>query len=372
MAASMKRASRIVLLLALIACGARTSLRGGDVQEAEDSSVTDAREEEDAIDAPFDAAEEPEVDSSPPLDTRQCAIDSDCDDGVACTTDKCDATGRCVSAPSDAFCRNLSYCDGVERCDPILDCVSGTPPCADAVSCTRDTCIESTDSCEYIPDDTLCPLSYGCDPDLGCQARALAHDNRNLYEIRLPSGQLRTIGPTGVILTDVALLPSNKLYGIRTGSFYDVNQSTGAATLIGTSGIQFWTALDADPTGELYGAAGNLVYRLTTSGIATEVAKLPAGFSSSGDIAFLNGRMLATVRLGSNVVDALAEVNLTTGTSTLLGNVNFRCVYGLAAFGSTLYGLTCEGRVLSIDGAKGTGTEINRIAGIQFGGASAR
>jgi hypothetical protein len=46
-------------------------------------------------------------------------------------------------------------------------------------------------------------------------------------------------------------------------------------------------------------------------------------------------------------------------------------VYGLAAFTTTLYGFTCEGRILVIDIATGAGTEIAH-GSASFNGATAR
>ncbi|MFQ5592292.1 MAG: S8 family serine peptidase, partial [Phycisphaerae bacterium] len=47
----------------------------------------------------------------------------DCDDGIACTVDACnEATASCDHVPSDAICDNGLFCDGIETCDPVLDC----------------------------------------------------------------------------------------------------------------------------------------------------------------------------------------------------------------------------------------------------------
>ncbi|CAN5607835.1 hypothetical protein BH09MYX1_BH09MYX1_48050 [soil metagenome] len=60
-----------------------------------------------------------------------------------------------------------------------------------------------------------------------------------------------------------------------------------------------------------------------------------------------------------------------TKTSTILGPIGFSCVWGLAAFGPTLYGLTCNGHVLSINPNTGKGTLLNQSS-VAFWGASAR
>ena len=78
---------------------------------------------------------------------------------------------------SDAECDDGLYCNGAETCDSEGLCQAGTVvSCDDGVSCTQDTCNESTDSCDYTPFDSLCDNGLfcdgaeTCDAILGCQA----------------------------------------------------------------------------------------------------------------------------------------------------------------------------------------------------------
>jgi len=80
---------------------------------------------------------------------------------------------------SDEDCDNLLWCDGEEICvdpGPTGTCISGTPPdCDDSISCTADSCNETTDECDHVPNDALCPddtidctdavciVGHGCD-----------------------------------------------------------------------------------------------------------------------------------------------------------------------------------------------------------------
>ncbi len=101
-----------------------------------------------------------------------------CDDGVGCTMDTCNEPGgTCTNAPSDPACDDGAYCNGVETCDPALDCQSGTPVnCNDGVGCTDDSCNEATDSCDNVANDAncdnglFCDGTETCDPALDCQA----------------------------------------------------------------------------------------------------------------------------------------------------------------------------------------------------------
>jgi len=97
-----------------------------------------------------------------------------CDDGVPCTDDTCnETTDSCDYTPNDANCANGLYCDGVETCDPVLDCLSGTPvDCDDGVACTIDSCNETTDACDNTPDDAACDDGLFCNGAETCDAGA--------------------------------------------------------------------------------------------------------------------------------------------------------------------------------------------------------
>jgi hypothetical protein len=90
-----------------------------------------------------DSGPPPRPDSGPP----GCTSSAECDDGVRC--------------------------NGAERCE-LNRCVAGTPlTCDDGIACTRDRCVEPTTaggsaSCEYIGDDALCPAGQSCNRTSGC------------------------------------------------------------------------------------------------------------------------------------------------------------------------------------------------------------
>ncbi len=100
-----------------------------------------------------------------PLNDCEAGTPPDCDDDVACTVDACNEnTNSCDHTPSDSFCHDGAYCNGVETCDPIDDCEAGTPPdCDDDVPCTIDSCDEETDSCRHVPQDSTCSNGLFCD-----------------------------------------------------------------------------------------------------------------------------------------------------------------------------------------------------------------
>ncbi len=99
-------------------------------------------------------------------------------DSVACTVDTCDeATDSCLHTPQDSLCSDGLFCNGAERCDPLLGCVAGVNPCPpDSVNCTLDSCDEAADVCLHTPQDSLCTDGLfcngleRCDPVQGCLA----------------------------------------------------------------------------------------------------------------------------------------------------------------------------------------------------------
>jgi len=108
----------------------------------------------------------------------QAGTPPNCNDGVACTTDSCnESTDSCNNTPNNGACSDGLFCNGAETCHATLGCQAGTAPnCNDGVACTTDTCNESTDSCNNTPnngacsDGLFCNGSETCHATLGCQA----------------------------------------------------------------------------------------------------------------------------------------------------------------------------------------------------------
>ncbi|WP_053232104.1 MopE-related protein [Sandaracinus amylolyticus] len=105
-------------------------------------------------------------DGGPPADggPRACDVDSDCDDGVACSVEIC-AEGVCRWHLDHASCADDVFCDGAERCDPVDGCIEGRrESCDDGDVCTVDRCVESEASCTHAARD----LDDDGDVDMFC------------------------------------------------------------------------------------------------------------------------------------------------------------------------------------------------------------
>jgi hypothetical protein len=353
------------------ACGSRTGLLGAEGEDiVVDGAMTDVAIDRDGAINPFDAPGDGFV-----VTDASCTSTSQCDDHIACTLDACDpGLGVCTHVLNHAACDDGVFCDGDELCDIAKGCVTIMRDCSDGIECTHDTCDEASKSCAHMPDDMLCPVSHRCDPVDGCQARAFAIDDKTLYEVRLPSGTVNAIGPTNALdsVTDIALHPSNVLYAVSPSYIYKLDQATGASTrLAPLTGGDNVNGADVAPDGTLYIAGSTDLFRVDTkTNVATQVASFPMGTESSGDLAFIGNRLVASARQGTGN-DILVELDPTGGTPKIIGSIGFACVWGLAAFGQTLYGLTCDGTVISIDPVTGAGTMLTQTM-TGFYGASAR
>lgn len=322
---------------------------------------------------PIDVGIDTGMDAGPP----ECTTSRDCDDGAACTDERC-VDQHCVRETHDERCDDGLFCTGVEVCSPFGGCSASPPICADSVGCTFDHCDEDANACAFDPDVSLCPISHRCDVVRGCVARALAHDgSRTLMEIDLPEGTVHTLATLPVSLTDIALSPDGTLYGaiigpLGVGALDVVDYTAGTATHVVDVPGRF-VALDVAPDGRFYGASNDDVYLIDVStGTATVVASFPLGYESSGDVAFVEGELLATANRSDPMMeDVLVHIPLDGTPSEIIGSIDHRCVWGLAPFGALLYGLTCEGDLLSIDPTTGASTVLAH-PGSEFYGAASR
>jgi len=121
------------------------------------------------------------VPADPGADANGCLYtpdDTACDDGDQCTADSCNATTGCVF---DAAAMNGQSCDDSVACTTGDVCAgglcAGTPDdsqCGDGVGCTTDACLPGdpgadADGCLFTPDDTACDDSNVCTQD-SCNA----------------------------------------------------------------------------------------------------------------------------------------------------------------------------------------------------------
>jgi hypothetical protein len=165
-------------------------------------------------------------------------------------------------------------------------------------------------------------------------------------------------------MTDIAFDPNGNLWGITFGSLYKIDKTTAASTLIGNLGTSA-NSLVFDSSGVLYTANSSLYTVDTSTGATSLVGNGGDSYSSSGDLAFIGGELF----LSSSGGDNLVKINTADGSGSLIGNIGFSAVFGLASpNGTDLFGLAGS-NVLSIDPTTGSGTSILDYSGQGLGSA---
>ncbi len=102
-----------------------------------------------------------------------------CDDGNACTSDRCDPVGLCEHTPDNAACDDGNACTG-DTCDAVAGCLhtGSAEGCDDHNACTTDSCDPGV-GCVYVPlvgtgcdDANLCTYGDACDLAGACHGTA--------------------------------------------------------------------------------------------------------------------------------------------------------------------------------------------------------
>jgi len=189
------------------------------------------------------------------------------------------------------------------------------------------------------------------------------------------ASEIGTIDPTTGIFSplanvstsynDIAAAPNGDLFGVSSNSLYRIDPTTGVSSFIGSLGASVKIeSLGFTSSNNLYAAGGSGFYSInTTTGAASFVANIP-GFKSSGDLLYDNAsdRFLATSDAPFPTKDSLYSIGL-GGDATVLGNVGFDSVWGLAIANGTLYGYTSNRLQIIINPTTGVGKFDRAVTG---------
>ena len=188
----------------------------------------------------------------------------------------------------------------------------------------------------------------------------------NLYTLDSTTGAADLVGPTGIsLITDIAF-SGTSLFGVTFSEIYSIDPDTGAGTLIGPVGTEnyFLSSLVAGDDGKLYaaGVSGDFISYDPVSGITENIGNynIDGGGGASGDLVFVDGTLYASVYQNSDEnQDYLATIDLGSGAATIIGDgLGYRDVFGLEYKDATLYGSTGAGDLLRIDTSTGLGTIV--------------
>jgi hypothetical protein len=165
---------------------------------------------------------------------------------------------------------------------------------------------------------------------------------------------------TALDMFDIAWNGTN-LYGVHAGNkFYRVRTDTGKAVFIKTldEGVN---ALAFDNDGQLWGMGNNLFKISKDTGTMTKINTAPLTYFPSGDIVFSSDNKLFVSAGVSNENDKWVRVDTTNGTTTLIGDMGKKDVWGLARIGNTIYGGTLAGQLLTINTSTGETTVLRTL-----------
>ncbi len=102
--------------------------------------------------------------------TCQAGTAVSCSDSVSCTVDSCNETSdSCNHAINNNLCLDGLFCNGQETCNALLGCQAGTSPnCNDEISCSIDTCAEGADLTDNVGNCLNNMANCPCNIDLDC------------------------------------------------------------------------------------------------------------------------------------------------------------------------------------------------------------
>jgi hypothetical protein len=177
-------------------------------------------------------------------------------------------------------------------------------------------------------------------------------------------GGFTPLADTSTAYTDIASSPSGDLFGVSLDSLFQVDPATGGSARIGSlNTFAPMNGLTFTPDNRLYATGGSGLFTVNTAtGAASLVANIP-GFFSSGDLLYDNatGRFFATSSNGL-AGDSLYSIGV-NGDATVIGNIGFSNVWGLAANNGVLYGYTSNRLQIIINPATGVGTLDRPVVG---------
>jgi hypothetical protein len=189
----------------------------------------------------------------------------------------------------------------------------------------------------------------------------------NLGTVDVQTGEAKVIGFTGRSLVDIAFSSNGDLYGITFSQLFKLDKTNGKSTLVGNLGTSL-NSLVFSKDGTLYGASNGLYTINVNTGAATAVSNGNSGygFSSSGDLAFVGSQLY----LSSTPGDSLVQIDTATGIGSLVGNIGYSGVFGLASDNNVnLYGVTGT-TVIKINPLTGTSTALVNYGGQGLFGAN--
>jgi sugar lactone lactonase YvrE len=229
------------------------------------------------------------------LKVRQITgVATNCDDGKACTMDKCDGpTGECshTATPAGSACEDGNACTQQDACDLAGSCSGVEKTCDDGSPCTVDTCNPYLGECAHDPVPVACDDGNPCTQTDWCAAGKCVTGQHVVTTVAgsEQAGTIDGVGASARLTTPhgLAVAPNGDVYfsggdhRIRKLSADGVITTVaGKATYGNTNGPALQAAFNV-PTRLAFDAGGNLfiadegnhcIRLLTEAGMVSTIA----------------------------------------------------------------------------------------------------
>ncbi|HRI70188.1 MAG TPA: hypothetical protein PK156_38420 [Polyangium sp.] len=179
-------------------------------------------------------------------------------------------------------------------------------------------------------------------------------------------------------MLDIAIQRTGELIGVTSNSVFGIDSSSGHC-ILKNQGFDYPNSLafvPAIPSGDeiLVGYRDGTYCRIDpATGIVHKLGSLDPGYTSSGDLAVVDGHVYASVK-GPGCNDCLVEIDRDTGTiRQFIGAMSMGNVFGLAQHHGMLYGFSQQGLLARIDRTSAsiqTQPIVNALPDLNFWGAA--
>ncbi len=207
-----------------------------------------------------------------------------------------------------------------------------------------------------------------------------AHSGNDLYEIdpfaktaTKLSGSFVALDGSSIELLDIDTHPDGTLFGISRDGLYHFDTWSNRWIRQGDFGIDVGdpNGLAIDSTGTAFVTSQDKVYTVDVhTGHATLIGSTGSFYSSGDCVVNKRDTLFMTSKSQDSTEDTLVQVSRQDGHGTAIGKIGFKNVFGLTAAWGTLYGLTLNGELISINQQTGEATLVHKFNGISFFGAA--
>ena len=207
----------------------------------------------------------------------------------------------------------------------------------------------------------------------GIECAFYAHSGDTLYLIDPFKKEIQSVLEELPNLQDIDTHPDGTLYGVTFDGFYAYDDVNNTWAKIGDFGIDVedpnGMAIDFD--GTVFVTGQDKIYTINRlTGAASLLGDVGQNFYSSGDCVVNKFDTLFMTSKHDETQDHLVQVSRATGEGTEIGPIGYDRIFGLIAAWGTLYGLTRDGELLSINESTGEGTLIHTFENVRFYGAA--